>query len=148
MAENYETKSGTMEMAIFQVGSMPCGLETSLIQEIIKNFTITTVHRAPDFVRGVINLRGQITTVIDLHQKFTTDIEDDINSMEIVVVLFNDEPIGLLVNSVSDVVIIDKENMTAPPANVKGITGSFFRGILKMEQQLVSVLNLTELIKK
>lgn len=137
----------TRELAIFMVGDMPCGLDTSIVQEIIKNLQITVVHQAPPYVKGVINLRGEIATVIDLRTKFKMEPYDSKQSMEIVVVRHGDESIGLLVDRVNDVVIANKNDISPPPSNVGNITGVFFDGIFTMEQELVSVLNPDELLK-
>lgn len=137
----------TRELAIFMVGDMPCGLDTELVQEIIKNSQITVVHRAPEFVTGVINLRGEIATVIDLRIKFQMAPSETGKSKEIVVVRHGDEAIGLLVDGVNDVVIASKDDISPPPSNVGNIAGAFFDGIFAMEQELVSVLNPSELLK-
>jgi purine-binding chemotaxis protein CheW len=137
----------TRELAIFMVGDMPCGLDTELVQEIIKNSQITVVHRAPEYVKGVINLRGEIATVIDLRIKFNIPEANSSQNMEIVVVRHGDEAIGLLVDQVSDVVIANTDDISPPPANIGNITGTFFDGIFAMEQELVSVLNPSELLK-
>lgn len=141
------SSANTKELAIFQVGDMPCGLDTSLVREIIKNTQLTKVHLAPDYVRGVINLRGEIATVIDLRKKFALEPVEDNGNMEIVVVRRGSENIGLLVDRVRDVIWADKNNITPPPSNIGGITGVFFEGIFKMEHELVSILNSEELLK-
>lgn len=141
-----KASSATKELAIFQVGDMPCGLDTFLVREIIKNTQLTKVHLAPGYVRGVINLRGEIATVIDLRNKFGLKPVDK-NNMEIVVVRRASENIGLLVDRVRDVIWADKKDITPPPSNIAGITGIFFEGIYKMEKELVSILNIDELLK-
>lgn len=135
------------ELAIFQVGEMPCGLDTSWVREIIKSTRITKVHLAPDYVRGVINLRGEIATVIDLRKKFSLDLVDDDVEMDIVVVRRSSENIGILVDRVRDVIWADEKNIMPPPSNISGVTGIFFEGIYKMEKELVAILNIDELLK-
>lgn len=147
MEPSEQTDPNTRELAIFMVGDMPCGLDTALVQEIIKNTQITEVHRAPEYVKGVINLRGEIATVIDLRIKFHMPETQSMSNMEIVVVRHGDEAIGLLVDRVNDVVIASTDDISPPPANVGNITGKFFDGIFAMEQELVSVLNPHELLK-
>lgn len=142
-----ETAQNTRELAIFQVGEMPCGLETSWVREIIKNTQITKVHLAPDYVRGVINLRGEIATVIDLRKKFSLEPFADNRETKIVVVRRGAENIGILVDRVRDVVWADGKNISPPPSNISGVTGIFFEGIYKMERELVAILNIEELLK-
>ena len=148
MRQNAEQSSETTkELAIFQVGEMPCGLDTSQVREIIKNTQITKVHLAPDYVKGVINLRGEIATVIDLRKKFGLSRADKDKSTEIVVVRVASENIGLMVDRVRDVIWADKQEITPPPSNIGGVTGIFFEGIFKMKHELVSILNCEELLK-
>ena len=148
MRQNAEQSShSTKELAIFQVGEMPCGLDTSQVREIIKNSQITEVHLAADYVKGVINLRGEIATVIDLRKKFGLPEADKEKNTEIVVVRIASENIGLMVDRVRDVIWADKKDITPPPSNIGGVTGIFFEGIFKMKNELVSILNCEELLK-
>ena len=142
-----KTTATTKELAIFQVGEMPCGLDTSQVREIIKNTQLTTVHLAADYVKGVINLRGEIATVIDLRKKFGLAEADKEKNREIVVVRVGSENIGLMVDRVRDVIWADKKDITPPPSNIGGVTGIFFEGIFKMKNELVSILNCEELLK-
>ncbi len=142
-----QSSETTKELAIFQVGEMPCGLDTSQVREIIKNSQITKVHLAPDYVKGVINLRGEIATVIDLRKKFGLAEADKDKNTEIVVVRVASENIGLMVDRVRDVIWADKHEITPPPSNIGGVTGVFFEGIFKMKHELVSILNCEELLK-
>ncbi len=137
----------TQELAIFQVGEMPCGLDTSQVREIIKNTQLTKVHLAPDYVEGVINLRGEIATVIDLRKKFGLPEVEKGKNTEIVVVRVASENIGLMVDSVRDVIWADRQEITPPPSNIGGVTGIYFEGIFKMKHELVSILNCDELLK-
>ena len=136
------------ELALFQVGDILFGLDTLYVQEINHNIGITPVHRAPDYVRGVINLRGEIVTVIDLHQKFEMGLGEIHEDTQVVVVRYEGEYIALLVDNIYDVVIADQSDISPPPSNVDGISGAFFNGVYRMEKNLVVVLDLDELLKK
>jgi purine-binding chemotaxis protein CheW len=136
------------ELALFQVGDMLCGLDTLYVQEINHNIGITPVHRAPDYVRGVINLRGEIVTVIDLHRKFGLVPSEILDDTQIVVVRYEGEYIALLVDTIFDVVRAKQSDISQPPSNVDGVSGTFFNGIYRMEKSLVAVLFLDELLKK
>jgi len=136
------------EIALFQVGEMLCGVDTLHVREINQNTDITKVYRAPDYVRGVINLRGEIVTVIDLRSKFDLNIIEINEDMQIVVVRHEDENIGLLVDLMHDVVTANSERTGPPPSNVGGVPGTYFAGIFQMDKELVAILDLTELLKK
>ena len=135
------------ELALFQVGETLCGLDTLHVQEINHNIEVTPVHRAPDYVRGVINLRGEIVTVIDLHRKFGLKPSQIIDDTQVVVVRYEGEFIALLVDTIYDVVRAKQVDISPPPSNVDGVSGAFFNGVYRMEKELVVVLDLGELLK-
>ena len=137
----------SVELAIFNVGDITCALKSIEVQEIIKFQEITVVHHAPDYVRGVINLRGQIVTIIDMRKKFNMDRVDISASMRIVIVKFGEEIVGLLVDGVSDIINADIDEIDPPPSNLSGLNGSFFIGIFKKEDSLVAILNIQEILK-
>lgn len=142
--------NGTMrKLALFESGNLLCGLDIAHVQEINKNIAVTAVHRAPKYVRGVINLRGEIVTVIDLRSKFGfAPLTQAAAEAQIVIVRQGDENIGLLVDSVSDVVIVDEKDIEPPPSNLTGETGHFFKGVCKLEHSLVVILNIDELLAR
>lgn len=137
-----------IELALFKAGNMFCGLETHHVQEINHNLGITPVHRAPEYVRGVINLRGEIVTVIDMHRKFGLGPGIIDEETQVVVVRYEDELIALLVDTIYDVVIAKQSDISAPPSNVDGVSGAFFNGVYRMEKDLVAVLDIDELLKR
>lgn len=134
------------KLALFHSGELLLGLDIVHVQEINQNFIITVVHRAPDYVRGVINLRGEIVTVIDLRRKFGFAPLAEEEEMQIIIVRQGDENIGLLVDAVSDVVMAGEEDIEPPPSNLAGVTGHFFKGIFKLEHELVAILDIDELL--
>jgi len=136
------------KLALFESGNLLCGLDIAHVQEINKNIAVTVVHRAPDYVRGVINLRGEIVTVVDLRRKFGFEPLADEADMQIVIVRQGEENIGLLVDAVADVVLADERDVEPSPSNMAGVTGRFFRGIYKLEHSLVAILDIDELLAR
>jgi purine-binding chemotaxis protein CheW len=137
----------SVELTLFNIGDILCGVKTSFVREINKQFDITKVPGAPDYVRGVLNLRGQIVTIVDLRKKFGLDSQAFNDKMRIVVVFSEGEDIGLLVDAVKDIVAADSKNMEPPPSNIGKVTGIYFSSIFKMKKELVAVLNIEELLK-
>jgi len=135
------------EWIVLEVGNIRCGIAITQIQEINKQIDMTPVHHAPAYIRGVINLRGQIVTVVDLRVKFGLPPLDLDEERCIVVVRWSGESIGLLADRIQDIVAADAADILAPPANIRGVTGAFFSGIYPMEQGLVAFLHLPELLK-
>lgn len=138
----------------FQLGNEIYGLEILKVREIIGLMHITQVPRTPQYIRGVINLRGKIIPVIDLRTKFgMTPTEDTEHTCIIVVDLATDEStcqMGVLVDSVSEVLDIKEENIEATPAFGGDMDARFIRGMAKSEDKVTilldveAVLNATE----
>ena len=145
--EAVAVESAVHELIIFQVGNILCAASIAQVQEINQNLRITPVHHAPEYVKGVVNLRGQIVTVIDLGQKFGVEAVEQHTDRCIVVVRFAKELIGLLVDDVQDVIWAHASDIEATPGNVSGIQGAFFSGIYKMSQGLVAIVNFEEVLK-
>jgi purine-binding chemotaxis protein CheW len=135
------------EWVVLEVGNIRCGIAITQIQEINKQIDMTPVHHAPAYIRGVINLRGQIVTVVDLRVKFDLPPLELDEERCIVVVRWSGESIGLLADRIQDIVVADATDVLDPPANIRGVTGAFFSGIYPMEQGLVAFLCLPELLK-
>ncbi|MCG8641972.1 MAG: chemotaxis protein CheW [Desulfobacterales bacterium] len=149
MAEKtMETTSGDLEFSTFYVGGALCGINILNIQEINKHFEITQVPQASDFIEGILNLRGRIVTIIDLGKKLgLAPVNQDKDNRNIIV-NSDDEHIGLLIDSISDVVIAKEEDIEPAPSNIGGVKGKFFQGVLKTEKQLIGILDIDEVLKE
>lgn len=134
------------DIVVLELGEMLCGIDLRHMQEIKKQTDITPVHHAPAYVRGVINLRGQIVTVIDMRVKFALPPLALNEEQRIVVVSWEDENIGLLVDKVRDIAVADARAILPPPANTQGVSGAFFTGIYPLDRGLVALLRLSELL--
>lgn len=146
-SENTEAANKTIEMATFYVGDSLCGMDILKVQEINKLLDMTAVPMAPDYVKGILNLRGQIVTVIDLGKKLNLSVADTGSETRNVIVHSNGEYIGLLVHRIGDVEQTEKENIEPPPANIGGIQGKYFEGVFKKENSLIGILNVEEILK-
>jgi len=134
------------ELSIFEVGPLTCALSIRDIQEINKHLDMTRVANAPDYIRGISNLRGSIITVIDMRIKFGMECIKNDSSTRIVVIKNQGEQIGLLVDKMLDVQIADTANFEPTPSNVSGVAGTFFSSIYKMENKLAVILNTEEIL--
>jgi purine-binding chemotaxis protein CheW len=146
-AAKSRTAGKKIELAVIYVGDIVCGIETRLVKEINKHLSITPVPGAHECIRGVLNLRGQILTVIDLRERLGMAKLPLDPRMRIVVITDQSEDICLLVDGVSDVVTGEDKNLEPPPSNIDEVEGSFFSSILKMEDKLVAVLNIDEVTR-
>jgi purine-binding chemotaxis protein CheW len=138
-AEN--SNNGSVELATFYVGEALCGMDILKIQEINKLMEMTTVPQAPDHVMGILNLRGQIVTIIDLGKRLglsSTSVDDFSRN---IIVNSRNEHVGLLVSKIGDVVLADWDKVESPPANIGGIQSIFFKGVFKTENHLIGILD-------
>jgi len=149
MAEmTMNTSSEDLEFSTFYVGGALCGINILNIQEINKHFEITKVPQASNYVKGILNLRGRIVTIIDLGEKLGLDPVNQNKSNRNIIVNSEDEHIGLLVDAISDVVLTKNEDIEPAPSNIGGVKGKYFQGVLKTEKQLIGILDIDEVLKE
>ncbi len=148
MTTDAETKNSSVKLATFRVGDALCGIDILHIQEINKLMDMTAVPQSPDYVRGILNLRGQIVTVIDLRKKLGLVRADLGSRARNVIVAAKGESIGLLVSDIGDVVATSGAQFEPPPANIGEIQGKYFSGVTKTEKQLIGMLDLEQVLSQ
>jgi len=126
------------------------GVDIMDVQEIIKIPEITRVPKAPQFVEGMINLRGQVLPVIDCRKRFDLESRERVDSNRIIVVNIEGKTMGIIVDSVSEVLRLPDEAVEPPPPIITGVDAEYLDGIGKMEdgKYLISLLNLKKFLKK
>ncbi len=145
--KNDTLNQNLVELSTFLVGDALCGMDILKIQEINKLIDMTTVPQAPSYVLGILNLRGQIITSIDLSKKLglgETNLTDDPRN---IIVNSRGEHIGLLVKKISDVVQADTSKFEPPPSNMGGIQGEFFKGVFKTTDKLIGILDVEKVLR-
>jgi purine-binding chemotaxis protein CheW len=133
-------------MATFYVGEALCGMDILKVQEINKLMEMTTVPQAPDYVMGILNLRGQIVTIIDLEKKLNLGKTELSDMSRNIIVNAQDEYIGLLVSRIGDVVEAKWEKMEPPPANIGGLQSKYFKGVFKTKERLIGILDVEKVL--
>ena len=146
MTTTKNNMNATVELATFYIGDALCGMDILQVQEINKLMEMTQVPQAPAYVTGILNLRGQIVTVIDLSKKLGLTATDFNESARNIIVNSDNEYIGLLVSRISDVVEADWEKVEDPPANIGGVQGAFFKGVFKTNNRLIGVIDVKRVL--
>lgn len=141
-AKKNTTKEDKIEIATFYVGEALCGIDILNIQEINKQTDVTIVPQSAAYVKGVLNLRGRIVSVIDLGEKIGLAPISKSKENRNVIVDSHDEHIGLLVEKISDVMTAEISKIEPPPANIGGIQGKYFSGVFKTDTSLVGILDI------
>ena len=134
-------------ISTFFLGETIWGLDTLDAQEVIRVTEITKVHNAVNYIIGIINLRGKIVTVIDLSDKLGLGASTIGKASRIVIVDWNDEHIGLLIDAISDVIDIDKKNLTSAPAAMHGTRGGYIDSVYQADQKLIAILNIRSVLE-
>lgn len=138
--------SGLLQLVSFEVGKELFALPIMKIQEIIRLTNIVAIPKSPDFVKGVINLRGKVIPVIDLKEKFDVDSPTDENKARIVVAEVQGLVVGMIVDAVSEVMQTESGSFEEPPSIVSGVNQKFIQGIVKKGEQLLIVVDVDKLI--
>ena len=133
--------TGEVEFVTFYVGDLLIGIDIHNVEEINRQVGVTPVPQAPSQVCGVINLRGEVVTVIDLRNVLGMGRTEITRNTRTVVVNSGNEEIGMLVDSVADVVLMRADEIDRPPANISGVDGRFFKGVHKLDRTLLVVLD-------
>jgi purine-binding chemotaxis protein CheW len=136
----------TLQAVTFALGSEEYGVDIAQVQEINRMVTITHVPRAPQFMEGVINLRGQLIPIIDLRTRFGMARSERTKNTRIVVTEIGNKRIGMVVDSVSEVLRIPVEQIEDAPDLVAGVDTEYIRGVGKMGDRLIIMLDLGRVI--
>lgn len=134
-----------MQLVSFRVGKELFVLSIKQIQEIIRPTEIVAIPRSPEFVEGVINLRGRIIPVIDLRKRFCVEAIGEENKIRIIVAEIGDVVVGLMVDAVEEVLRIESGCYNDAPSIAVGIEQKFVEGIVKNKDQMLILLNVNEL---
>ena len=131
----------------FSLGDEVYGIDIRVVIEIIGIQKITTVPEVPDYVRGIINLRGKIIPVVDMRLRFRREYREYTDRTCVIVVEINGVLIGLIVDGVSEVLDITEKNVVPPP-DLKASQNKYIRGIGKLEASVVLLLDWEKLFSE
>jgi purine-binding chemotaxis protein CheW len=140
-----DTDEGTLFAGIgFTVGDEQYGLALDDVQEIITAPRITRVPKSPTYIKGVINLHGNVIPVLDIAARFGTGTTTLSAGSKIVVVEGEDEVVGLLAEAVGKVTRFREEEVQPPPPLVAGISAEYLDGVVRVDGQFLIFLNLAK----
>ena len=147
-AESTESRADVEDstnLITFRLGSGEYAIDIMQAKEIIKMEKITLIPKAPDFVEGVINLRGNIIPIIDLKKRFHLEETEGDKNTGIIIVKIEDVDMGIIIDSISKVVSISNSDIQPPPPMLSGIGQKYIKGVGKLEDKLLVVLDLEKL---
>lgn len=136
----------TTQITGFRVGSDFFGICVSDVQEVVRPHSTTVIPLAEDFIRGLINLRGQIVTAISLEKLFHNsdkELEDHMN----VIVKHHDMLFSLVVDEILDVINVEELELDKVPENFDSQLSQYIDGVYKLEDKLISLINLNKVVR-
>jgi purine-binding chemotaxis protein CheW len=134
-----------LQLVSFVVGTEEFAISILSVQEINRMMQITRVPQSPPFIEGVINLRGKIIPVMDLRKRFGLDKLEDLADARIIVVEVQGRVIGFTVDRVNEVLRLAADIVEPPPAMVCSIDSDFVKGVGKLNDRLLILLDLEKL---
>lgn len=137
----------TAQLSTFYIDGRWYGIDVMKVQEVTKPMLVTKMRTAPPFVKGLINLRGQIATAIGLREFFGLKQEDNLEKMTVVCKI-DDVLISLLVDQIGDVVETDEAKFEACPISVPSQVRNFIAGVYKTDGAILSVLRLEAVMQE
>ena len=135
-----------MQLVSFTIGDEEFGVDILKVQEINRMNQITHVPNAPEYVSGVMNLRGKVIPVIDLRQRFHLGRRDHDKDTRIIVVELKSRVIGFVVDAVNEVLRIPKSVTEPPPSMVAGIGSEYITAVGKLEDRLLILIDLEKVL--
>ncbi|RAV22727.1 chemotaxis protein CheW [Paenibacillus contaminans] len=138
-----------MKVIVFTLGSEEYGVEVEKVKTIERMMPMTRVPKTFHFVKGVINLRGVVTPIIDLRGRFGLEETEPTDQTRIIIININDIEVGMVVDSASDVIDLESETVEDPPEIVGGVKAKYLRGVARIgDDRLLVLLNLEEVLNK
>lgn len=151
------------EFITFRLGEDIFGIDIILVREINHNINITPVYLAPPYVKGLLNLRGQIVTAIDLGLRLGLKPREILKTSSCIILKpapeLEQNPlaqkyvhkmprdlVGVFVDEIGDVVTVSSENIEPPTAHASGIATKFLEGVIKLEQLLLVTLKIDQIV--
>ena len=135
-----------IQLACFRIGSEFYGLDILRIREVIRPQKLTPVPKAPEFVEGVINLRGAVIPIVDLRKRFGASAESGGKKIRIIICVLAGKILGLVVDEVAEVRRYSRQEIQPAPQFLKGRGAEFFLGVCRRGDDLVMIVDLERIL--
>ena len=138
-------QSGEAQLVVFKLGGEDYGVEISQVREIIRKREITPIPRQPQYVEGVLNVRGTIIPVVNLKKRFGLT-GDSSTQPHTIIVESGEGLVGLLVESVKEVIRVPGDHIHPPPTVTTGVDSEYLRGICRVGERLLIYLDVKKVV--
>ena len=145
--DTYGGHSDMLQFVTFNLATQRYATDILKVQEINNLKDITPIPKSPRYVEGAINLRGKVIPVLNLRKKFNMPFEPLNDLTKIIIIVIHGITMGIIVDSVSDVLRISRDVVEPPPRVASGnIRSEFIRGIAKLQEGLIIILDMDNLL--
>lgn len=145
-AEKNLTEELEIKLAVFMLGGQPYAIDIMKIKQIIRPLKITRLPKAPDFLEGMINLRGVFIPVIDMRKRFQMDARDPKQEGKVIIASVDHRIVGVMVDEVTEVVPVPKAEIQPPPRVIRGVESTYLLGVCRYQEEILLILNLDEIL--
>jgi purine-binding chemotaxis protein CheW len=145
MAEDF-AGADELQLVVFSLGKEEFAVEVTQVREIMRMEEITRMPKSPPFVEGIINLRGQIIAVVDLARRLNLESGERSGDTRIIVVEADEVKVGMIVDSVSEVLRVSAEAVEANPTLAADMSAAYLQGVVKHDNRLIILLDLTRVL--
>jgi purine-binding chemotaxis protein CheW len=136
-----------LKLIVFQLVDKEYAIPVDQVRSIEKLEHITRVPRTPSYVKGVINLRGVVTPIIDLRSRFDVSSSDPTESTRVIIVGLEDKEVGLIVDAANDVMDVEREMIEPSPEVVGVVEAEYIGGVVKQNKRLLILLHLDKILQ-
>lgn len=145
MDTNTVTADQELQLVIFRLAKEEYGLPITKVQEINRLVPITKLPQTPDFMEGIINLRGRIIPVVDLRKRFQIEVSDYNDDTRIIIVEVSGQTVGVIVDAVAEVVRMSTANVEPPPPAFI-LDAKYIQGVGKFNGRLLILLEIDKIL--
>ncbi len=138
--------SKRIQLVVFKIGKEYFGVGIDVIREIVRLPEVTDVPDAPEFLEGMINLRGKIVPVMDLKKRLKLQGEERGKATRVLITDETDTLAGLIVDSVDEVIRIEPEEVEAPTEMMTAIGIEYITGVAKVDERLIILFDITKIL--
>lgn len=145
-AQTKSTLSNELQLVTFHIGEEEFAVDILNIQGINRMVEITKVPNAPDYVEGIINLRGKVIPIIDLRRRLGLKAKEYDKATRFIVVEISNKVIGFIVDNVNEVLRINRNITEPPPPIVSGINSEYITAVGKLDDRLIILLDIEKIL--
>ncbi|RQD76127.1 MAG: purine-binding chemotaxis protein CheW [Candidatus Syntrophonatronum acetioxidans] len=147
MVKEGSLAKGEIQLVIFSLHGEEFGIDINQVKEVLKFIQVTHIPHTAEYVEGVINLRGEVIPVVNLRKRFDiSDEKEEELKKRIIIAKIEGDLVGLIVDSVSEVLRLPLRAVESPSGTVAGSRSEFLRGVGKHDDRLIIILELDKII--